>query len=78
LNSVIELINNYGYIILFSALVLELIAFSLPGELMMTYCGFLVYQSKMNWGISILVATAAVAVAFLGFFILVIGVYKII
>ena len=56
----IGLINHYGYIILFSALVLELIAFPLPGELMMTYCGFLVYQSKMNWIISILVATAGV------------------
>jgi membrane protein DedA with SNARE-associated domain len=60
LNSVIGLINHYGYIILFSALVLELIAFPLPGELMMTYCGFLVYQSKMNWIISILVASAGV------------------
>ena len=62
MNSVLGLINNYGYIILFSALVLELIAFPLPGELMMTYCGFLVYQSKMNWIISILVATAGVIV----------------
>jgi membrane protein DedA with SNARE-associated domain/membrane-associated phospholipid phosphatase len=60
LHSVIGLINHYGYIILFSGLVLELIAFPLPGELMMTYCGFLVYQSKMNWIMSILVATAAV------------------
>ncbi|MCJ7688553.1 MAG: membrane-associated protein, partial [Clostridiaceae bacterium] len=60
MHSLIELINNYGYIILFSALVLELIAFPLPGELMMTYCGFLVYKSEMNWGISILVATAGV------------------
>ncbi|MGV8982002.1 VTT domain-containing protein [Clostridium sp.] len=62
MNSVIGLINHYGYIILFTALVLELIAFPLPGELMMTYCGFLVYQSKMNWIISILVATAGVIV----------------
>jgi len=60
LNSVIVLINHYGYIILFTALVLELIAFPLPGELMMTYCGFLVYQSKMNWILSILVATSGV------------------
>jgi membrane protein DedA with SNARE-associated domain len=60
LDSVIGLINHYGYIILFSALVLELIAFPLPGELMMTYCGFLVYQSKMNWIVSILVASAGV------------------
>jgi len=57
-----ELINHYGYIILFTTLVLELIAFPFPGELMMTYCGFLVYQSKMNWIISILVATAGVIV----------------
>jgi membrane protein DedA with SNARE-associated domain len=62
LNSVIGLINHYGYIILFTALVLELIAFPLPGELMMTYCGFLVYQSKMNWILSILVATTGVIV----------------
>ena len=51
--SVITLVNHYGYIILFSSLVLELIAFPLPGELMLTYCGFLVYQSKMNWIIGI-------------------------
>ena len=58
MQTIIELVNHYGYIILFGALVLELIAFPLPGELMMTYCGFLVYESKMNWIISILVATA--------------------
>ncbi|MGH4141001.1 VTT domain-containing protein [Clostridium sp.] len=62
MNSVIGLINHYGYIILFTSLVLELIAFPLPGELMMTYCGFLVYQSKMNWIISIIVATSGVVV----------------
>lgn len=57
LKSVIELLNQYGYIILFSALLLELIAFPLPGEVIMTYCGFLVFEGKMNWIISILVAT---------------------
>jgi membrane protein DedA with SNARE-associated domain len=62
LQSILELINHYGYIILFSALVLELIAFPLPGELMMMYCGFLVYDSKMNLIISILVATAGAIV----------------
>ncbi len=62
MNSLISLINHYGYIILFTALVLELIAFPLPGELMMTYCGFLVYQSKMNWIMSIFVATTGVIV----------------
>lgn len=54
---IITLIDHYGYIILFSALVLELIAFPLPGEVMMTYCGFLVFEMKMNWMASILVAT---------------------
>jgi len=52
------LLNQYGYIILFIALVLELIAFPLPGEVIMTYCGFLVFQGKMNIMISILVATS--------------------
>lgn len=58
LQSVIGLVNHYGYIMIFSALVLEMIAFPLPGELMMTYCGFLVYEYKMNWILTILVATA--------------------
>lgn len=58
LQSILELVNHYGYIILFGALVLELIAIPLPGELMMTYCGFLAYESKMNWIISIVAATA--------------------
>ena len=57
LQSVTLLLNQYGYIILFSALLLELIALPLPGEVMMTYCGFLVFEGKMNWIISILVAT---------------------
>ncbi|NKF08696.1 bifunctional DedA family/phosphatase PAP2 family protein [Clostridium gasigenes] len=60
MNYIIELVNNYGYIILFCSLVLELIALPLPGELLMTYCGFLVYESKMNLTISILVATSGV------------------
>jgi membrane protein DedA with SNARE-associated domain len=59
--SIVELVNHYGYIILFVALALELIALPLPGELMMTYCGFLVYESKMNWIISILAAAAGAA-----------------
>ena len=60
MQSILGLVNHYEYIILFSSLVLELIAFPLPGELMMTYCGFLVYESKMNWIMSILLATTGV------------------
>jgi membrane protein DedA with SNARE-associated domain/membrane-associated phospholipid phosphatase len=41
---------------------LELIAFPLPGEALMTYCGYIIYQQKMNWGISILVSTLGVGI----------------
>ena len=60
MNYLIGLVNHYGYIILFSTLVLKLIAVPFPGELLLTYCGFLVYESKMNWIVSILVATSGV------------------
>jgi membrane protein DedA with SNARE-associated domain len=61
LRSILELVNHYDYIILFIALSLKLIAFPLPAELIMTYCGFLVYEAKMNWLLSILVATVGSA-----------------
>ncbi|GFZ31377.1 hypothetical protein CSC2_19030 [Clostridium zeae] len=51
------LLDHYGYIVLLVALVLELIAFPLPGELLMTYCGFLVNQQKLNWFFSITIAS---------------------
>jgi membrane protein DedA with SNARE-associated domain len=37
---------------------LELIAFPLPGEVLMTYCGFLVNQQKLNWLLSIIIASS--------------------
>lgn len=60
MQTIIELINNYGYIILFFALTLELILLPLPGELIMTYCGFLVYRGDMDLLLSILAATSGV------------------
>ncbi|WP_397538655.1 VTT domain-containing protein [Rummeliibacillus pycnus] len=48
--------DQYGYIVLFVALFLELIAFPLPGEVLMSYSGFLVYQGHLNWILSILIA----------------------
>lgn len=51
------LLDHYGYIVLLVALILELIAFPLPGELLMTYCGFLINQQKLNWFFSISVAS---------------------
>lgn len=52
------LFNHYGYIVLFAALTLELIAFPLPGEVLMSYCGFLVFEGKLNWVLSILIAAS--------------------
>lgn len=42
--------------VLLIALMLELLAFPLPGEALMTYCGYIIYEQKMNWILSILVA----------------------
>ncbi|WP_411682225.1 VTT domain-containing protein [Clostridium thailandense] len=52
------LLNHYGYIVLLVALMLELIAFPLPGEVLMTYCGFLINQQKLNWFLSIVLAAS--------------------
>ena len=52
-----ELLNSYGYIIIFISLFLELIALPLPGEIIMGYCGFLIYQGSLNYFSTILVTT---------------------
>lgn len=57
MQSITGLLNHYGYIVLLVALMLELIAFPLPGEVLMTYCGFLVNQQKLNWLLSIVIAS---------------------
>lgn len=49
-------VDQFGYIVLFIALLFETIAIPLPGELLMTYSGFLVYQEHLNWAFSVLVA----------------------
>jgi membrane protein DedA with SNARE-associated domain len=60
LGFVTELFNHYGYIVLYIALTLELIFFPIPGETLMTYCGFLVFQGKLNWIISVVIAASGV------------------
>ncbi|RST77594.1 phosphatase PAP2 family protein [Siminovitchia acidinfaciens] len=50
------LIEHFGYTVLFMSLMLELIALPLPGEFLMGYAGVLVFQGKMNWTVSILIA----------------------
>lgn len=51
-----SLLEQYGYIVLFIALMLELIAVPGPGEFLMGYAGVLVFQGKLNWMLSILAA----------------------
>ncbi|AGF56252.1 membrane protein DedA with SNARE-associated domain [Clostridium saccharoperbutylacetonicum] len=58
--NVLELFNHYGYIVLLIALFLELLALPLPGETLMTYCGYVVSEGKMNLGLSIVIATIGI------------------
>lgn len=58
MNYLLDLLSQYGYIILGSSLLLELVALPIPGEPLMMYCGFLVYSQRLNWGLSILVAAS--------------------
>jgi membrane protein YqaA with SNARE-associated domain len=51
-----HLLEQYGYLVLGLALILELLALPLPGEILMTYAGLMVYQGHLNWPLSILTA----------------------
>jgi membrane protein DedA with SNARE-associated domain/membrane-associated phospholipid phosphatase len=67
---IINLFNHYGYLVLLVSLTLELIAFPLPGEALMLYCGYVVYTNKMNWMASILLAsTGTIAGITISYFI---------
>lgn len=51
-----HLMDQYGYFVLGIALMLELLALPLPGEVLMTYTGLLVFQGHLNWIASIFTA----------------------
>lgn len=53
--AIITYIDQYGYAVLFTSLMLELIALPLPGQILMTYAGFLVYQGHFYWLLTILI-----------------------
>lgn len=55
-----ELISKFGYIVLYLSLTLELIALPLPGETLMTYCGFLIYEGNLNFVLCIIFSTAGI------------------
>src|SRR6185437_13660986 len=51
-----HLMEQYGYYVLAIVLFLELLALPLPGEVVMTYAGLMVYEGLYNWVLSILTA----------------------
>ena len=60
MGSIKLLLDKYGYIILFISLFFELLALPLPGEILMSYCGFVVFQGKLNLNLCIIVSTLGV------------------
>ncbi|SFC35641.1 membrane protein DedA, SNARE-associated domain [Bacillus sp. OV322] len=56
MDQIIHLLNEYGYIVLFLSLMLELIIVPIPNEAIMSYVGVLCYQGKMNLFLSVLSA----------------------
>ena len=58
LEFIMTYIDKFGYIVLFTTLMLELLGLPLPGEVVMGYTGVLIFQGHLNWIISILMAWA--------------------
>jgi len=56
-----SLLEQHGYFILFSSLYLEMLALPLPGEFIMTYTGLIVFEGKLHWLLSIMVAGTGAA-----------------
>ena len=51
-----HLMDQYGYFFLCASLMLELLALPLPGEILMTYTGLMVFQGHLSWVASIITA----------------------
>ncbi|MGB9680119.1 MAG: DedA family protein [Minisyncoccia bacterium] len=58
--TIANLFSLHGYIILFGVLTIELIGAPTPGETLLTYCGYLVFQGKLNYFLTIITATTGV------------------
>jgi membrane protein DedA with SNARE-associated domain len=56
MTALIHLLNEYGYIVLFFSLMLQLIVIPIPSEALMSYVGVLSFQGKMNLILSLLSA----------------------
>ncbi|MCX7568662.1 DedA family protein [Tumebacillus sp. DT12] len=47
--TVLQLVTDYGYYGLFISLVLGIVGLPIPDEILMTYCGFLVSQQRLDY-----------------------------
>ncbi|MGL5766092.1 MAG: DedA family protein, partial [Sarcina sp.] len=57
----LNLVAEYGYILIYILLTIELMGIPfLPGEILIVYCGFLVYQNKLNFILVVLCAAFGV------------------
>lgn len=54
-------LEHYGYLVLFCALFLEMLALPFPGEVLMSYSGLLIFQGKLNWIVAIFSAFVGVS-----------------
>ncbi|MCJ8013625.1 VTT domain-containing protein [Paenibacillus sp. KQZ6P-2] len=62
LDWIMQWIDLHGYLVLFFVPMLELLFLPVSAEFVMGYGGFLVFQGKLNWLISILVAATGSAI----------------
>lgn len=56
MESVTSYLEDYGYVVLLVALMLELILLPIPGQTLMTFAGYLVSQGELNYWLCILFA----------------------
>ncbi|MGL5764010.1 MAG: DedA family protein, partial [Sarcina sp.] len=62
MNNILNLIPHYGYLLVFVLLTIELMGVPfLPGEILIVYCGFLVFKGDLNF--VLLTITAALGVS---------------
>ncbi|MBB6732152.1 DedA family protein [Cohnella zeiphila] len=54
--------EQYGYLTLFVALMLEYIALPFPGELVMGFSGYLAYEGRLSWPLALSLAWAGTLV----------------
>lgn len=58
---ILNLIPQYGYALVFILLAIELMGVPfLPGEILVTYCGFLVFKGELNFALLVITATLGV------------------